>query len=93
MRDTLTQWVGSVNTDSPLVRFRQDQTTEDSMSNDWTSIEALADELHVPVRTVYAWRHRGLGPRGYKIGKHVRFRRADVEAWLERQADQPQPAA
>ena len=57
------------------------------MSKDWTSIEELAEELGVPVRTVYAWRHRGSGPRGHKIGKHVRFRRVDVEAWLERCAD------
>lgn len=57
------------------------------MSKDWTSIEELAEELGVPVRTVYAWRHRGIGPRGHKIGKHVRFRRVDVEAWLERCAD------
>lgn len=63
------------------------------MSTDWTGIEALAEELGVPVRTIYAWRSRGLGPRGYKIGKHVRFRRADVEAWLERQADPAGTAA
>lgn len=59
------------------------------MSSNWTGIEALAEELGVPVRTIYAWRSRGQGPRGYKIGKHVRFRRSDVEDWLERQADQP----
>lgn len=63
------------------------------MPEPFVTIEGLADELGVPVRTVYAWRHRGLGPRGYKIGKHVRFRRPDVEAWLERQADQPQQGA
>ena len=76
-----------------MVRFCQNQTEKVSMSNDWTSIEAFAAELDVPVRTVYAWRSRGLGPRGYKIGRHIRFRRSDVEAWLERQADRPQTAA
>ena len=55
-------------------------------------IDALASELGVPVGTIYAWRHRGLGPRGYRIGKHVRYRRADIEAWLELQAD-PRPVS
>lgn len=54
--------------------------------------EGLAALLGVPVRTVYAWRHRGEGPRGYKVGRHVRYRVEDVEAWLEDRADR-EPAA
>jgi excisionase family DNA binding protein len=44
--------------------------------------------LGVPVATLYCWRHRGEGPTGYRIGRHVRYRRAAVEAWIETQADQ-----
>ena len=44
--------------------------------------------LGVPVATLYAWRHRGEGPTGYRIGRHVRYRREAVEAWIETQADQ-----
>jgi len=44
--------------------------------------------LGVPVATLYRWRHRGEGPSGYRIGRHVRYRRAAVEAWIETQADQ-----
>ena len=44
--------------------------------------------LGVPVDTVYAWRHPGLGPAGYRIGRHVRFRRDEVEARLAQQADE-----
>ena len=62
------------------------------MAEPLVGIEVLADELGVPIGTIYAWRHRGLGPRGYRIGKHVRFRRSDIEAWLALQAD-PRPAA
>lgn len=58
-----------------------------STQREWTGIEALAEEIGVPVRTVYAWRSRGLGPPGYKLGKHIRFRREDVEAWLEQHAE------
>jgi excisionase family DNA binding protein len=44
--------------------------------------------LDVPVATLYRWRRRGEGPTGYRIGRHVRYRRAAVEAWIETQADQ-----
>jgi excisionase family DNA binding protein len=56
------------------------------------STEDLSAFLGVPVKTIYQWRTRGDGPRGYRVGKHVRYRREDVEQWLERQAD-PRPAA
>jgi predicted DNA-binding transcriptional regulator AlpA len=35
----------------------------------------------VPVSTVYRWNSDGTGPRRLKIGKHVRYRLVDVEAW------------
>jgi excisionase family DNA binding protein len=43
----------------------------------------LADYLGVPVQTIYQWRTKGYGPRGRKVGKHVRYRPVDVEKWLE----------
>jgi predicted DNA-binding transcriptional regulator AlpA len=36
----------------------------------------------VPVTTVYQWRTKRYGPVGLRIGKHVRYRPADVERWL-----------
>ena len=50
----------------------------------------LSEMLGVPVDTLYGWRHRGEGPAGYRIGRHVRYRRAAVEAWLDTQADKRQ---
>lgn len=38
--------------------------------------------LGVPVATLYQWRHLGTGPRAYRLGKHLRYRQTDVEAWL-----------
>lgn len=58
------------------------------------SPEALAELLGIPIRTIYSWRSRGLGPPPYRIGKHVRFRLEDVDRWLETRADRPKdPAA
>ena len=46
------------------------------------SAQQLADYLEVPLATIYAWRHRGEGPPGFRAGKHLRFRWADVERWI-----------
>jgi excisionase family DNA binding protein len=47
------------------------------------TIGELAAFLQVPVGTIYQWRHRGIGPAGLRVGRHVRYRLRDVEAWLE----------
>lgn len=49
------------------------------------TVKDLADYLGVPVATIYAWRYRGEGPPGFRVGRHIRFRRADIEQWIERQ--------
>jgi excisionase family DNA binding protein len=54
---------------------------------EWIGIEQLSEELGIPVRTIYNWRTLGKGPRGHRIGRHVRFKRSDVDAWLETLAD------
>lgn len=46
------------------------------------SPEQLAYMLHVPLGTVYQWRYRGGGPKGIKVGRHVRYRMSDIDAWL-----------
>lgn len=32
-------------------------------------------------------RYRGVGPAGLRVGRHVRYRRADVDCWLAGRAD------
>ena len=49
---------------------------------DLITIQELADYLSVPTATVYRWNYLGSGPRYLKVGKHVRYWLADVEAWL-----------
>jgi len=48
----------------------------------------LADYLGVPIATVYAWRHRGHGPPGFRVGRHLRFRMGDVAQWVAKRIDQ-----
>jgi excisionase family DNA binding protein len=42
----------------------------------------VAEHLGVPVATLYQWRYRREGPRGLRVGRHLRYRRADVESWV-----------
>lgn len=45
--------------------------------------EQLAEYLAVPLPTIYQWSHHGRGPVVLKVGRHLRYRPSDVEAWLE----------
>jgi hypothetical protein len=47
---------------------------------------AVADVLGVPEHTLAQWRSRGKGPDYLKVGRHVRYRWADVNAWLDTQS-------
>jgi len=42
----------------------------------------VAEYLRVPIKTLYQWRYQGDGPRAHRVGRHLRYRWEDVEAWL-----------
>jgi predicted DNA-binding transcriptional regulator AlpA len=51
----------------------------------------LVDYLGLPVATLYAWRYTGDGPPGFRVGRHLRYRWRDIEAWISGQLEvQPQ---
>ncbi len=60
-------------------------TTPDE--NEWLSPKWITEDLQVPLSTWYQWRSAGKGPKAIKVGKHVRVRRKDYEAWLATLAD------
>lgn len=45
----------------------------------------VAEVLGVPVATLYQWRTRGEGPLGLRVGRHLRYRQADLDRWLDAQ--------
>jgi excisionase family DNA binding protein len=57
------------------------------------SPEELSDELGIPLSTIYNWRWKGEGPRAHKMGRHVRYKRTDVEDWAATRAETPRPAS
>ena len=48
------------------------------------TIQELADELGVRCQALYDLRSQGRGPTGFRIGRHLRFRRSEIDAWLSR---------
>lgn len=48
------------------------------------SIRDLAAVLGVSVQALYDLRSQGRGPTGFRVGRSLRFRRSEVEAWLTR---------
>ena len=55
------------------------------------SLTDVSEMLGIPVHTLYRWRYKGDGPAGYRVGRHVRYRREAVDAWLEQRADERSP--
>lgn len=49
------------------------------------TIAEAAALLRVPVATLRYWRHIGTGPQSFRVGRHVVYYRADVDAWVDEQ--------
>ena len=49
----------------------------------------LADMLSVSERTLIRWRVQRVGPPWTKVGHAVRYRRRDVDAWMDSQRREP----
>ncbi|HET7355354.1 MAG TPA: helix-turn-helix domain-containing protein [Nocardioidaceae bacterium] len=46
------------------------------------TLSQLASQLGVTVQTLYDLRSQGRGPRGFRVGRELRFRVTEVDAWL-----------
>lgn len=64
-------------------RMRSDSDPDDR----FVTIKELAEYLKVLVKTLYRWRHVGYGPPAHVIGGQLRYRRSEVESWLDESRD------
>ena len=48
------------------------------------SLSELAARLGVTAQTIYDLRSHGRGPHGFRIGRQLKFRASEVDAWLRR---------
>lgn len=50
--------------------------------------DEVAQYLRAPAATIRFWQHAGTGPKSYKVGRRRMYKKTDVDAWFEQQADQ-----
>ena len=50
-------------------------------------VHELATYLEVPVKTLYGWRYRREGPPAFRVGRHLRYRWSDVQAWIQQRIE------
>ena len=55
------------------------------------TIAEAAQLLRTPVATLRYWRHRNTGPRSFRLGRRVLYRRDDLHDWIDTQRDHAVP--
>ena len=53
--------------------------------NDLMLVPEVSIKTRIPEATLRWMRHVGTGPKSFKLGRRVVYKRADVEAWIEEQ--------
>ena len=54
-----------------------------TLNEKYLTIDALCDLLTVSPKTVASWRHRGVDQASIKKIKKNRYKRSDIDAWIE----------
>ena len=54
-----------------------------SVSEPLLTTREVSEYLNISKITIYEWAHRGKIP-AFRLGHHWRFRRSEIEAWLDR---------
>ena len=66
-----------------------DTTTEDCL----LTVEATAAYLGLTTAALYSARHIGSDlPPAYRLGSRLRYRRSDLDKWLDAHRETPRPA-
>jgi len=58
-------------------------------------ISQVSEAAGLPKATLYQQRHRrvGIGALAIRVGRHLRWRPGDIEAWLDAQSEKAQEEA
>jgi predicted DNA-binding transcriptional regulator AlpA len=60
-------------------------TKDRGMAFELMLMEEVEELTRQPLDTLRYWRHVGKGPRSFKLGNRVVYKREDVERWIEAQ--------
>lgn len=61
---------------------------EEAMESNLMSPADLGRKIGKSPAALAQWRYLGIGPKFIKLGRSVRYRTSDVEAWLDSQTMQ-----
>jgi predicted DNA-binding transcriptional regulator AlpA len=50
--------------------------------------EEAAQIVRLPAATLRYFRHAGKGPRSFRLGRRVVYKRSDLRAWIQEQYEQ-----
>lgn len=53
--------------------------------SDLLTLADVTERYPIPAGTLRYWRHCGTGPKSFKLGRRVMYRKEDVDAWIEAQ--------
>ena len=66
------------------IRDRSANFTTLSLGDGVLSLSELCAQLQVSAQTIYDLRSQGRGPRGFRVGRELRFRISEIDSWLTR---------
>jgi excisionase family DNA binding protein len=73
------------------VDVRKGLTVNDDRTHPPPTVLLTLDEaaafLRTSVATLRYWRHLGIGPAGFRLGRRVLYRRDDLEQWVADRRD------
>jgi predicted DNA-binding transcriptional regulator AlpA len=55
--------------------------------NELLTLPEVADLLRTPAATLRYWRHLGVGPPSFRLGRRVLYRRSELERWVAERHD------
>lgn len=73
-----------------MTNTQHSPTASTHAEDELMSLKEVAALVRVPEATLRYWRHLGTGPHSFRIGRSVRYWRAEVIGWLDDQSNHPQ---
>ena len=70
--------------------YRAEEPHLPHANDELMTMKEVAALVRVPEATLRYWRHLGKGPRGFRVGRSVRYWRTEVALCLEEQSRHPQ---
>jgi excisionase family DNA binding protein len=68
--------------DTTAQRQTRSHASSDRRLDPIVTMSQLAAQLAVSVQTLYDLRSQGRGPHGFRVGRELRFRVSEIDAWL-----------